>query len=140
MFSLLQRLEYHTPMSFEQALAMGRTGILPSPVINGYKPKGLGGSGLQGGRHSDSDEEDWCQQRLNNDPRLPFSQIKYAANTLRIHNIAIHPSTEFLFFSNFKRSHIAQATQIIHTHTINIVNDIPIGQQDLYVKTNEYTI
>lgn len=59
MFSLLQRLEYHTPMSFEQALAMGRTGILPSPVLNGYKPKGLAG-GLPAGRHSDSDEEDWC--------------------------------------------------------------------------------
>lgn len=60
-FSLLQRLEYHTPMSFEQALAMGRTGVLPTcePVINGYKPKGLGG-GLASGRHSDSDEEDWC--------------------------------------------------------------------------------
>lgn len=59
MFSLLQRLEYHTPMSFEQAAAMSRTGILPSPVINGYKPKGLGVA-LQSGRHSDSDEEDWC--------------------------------------------------------------------------------
>lgn len=58
-FSLLQRLEYHTPMSFEQALAMGRTGVLPSPVINGFKPKG-GLSGLPTGRHSDSDEEDWC--------------------------------------------------------------------------------
>lgn len=59
MFSLLQRLEYHTPMSFEQALAMGRTGVLPTPAINGYKPKGLG-AGLPSGRHSDSDEEDWC--------------------------------------------------------------------------------
>lgn len=59
MFSLLQRLEYHTPMSFEQAVAMGRTGVLPSPILNGYKPKGLGG-GLPSGRHSDSDEEDWC--------------------------------------------------------------------------------
>lgn len=59
-FSLLQRLEYHTPLSFEQALAMGRTGrVLPSPVLNGYKPKGPG-SGLPSGRHSDSDEEDWC--------------------------------------------------------------------------------
>lgn len=56
--SLLQRLEYHTPLSFEQALAMGRTGrVLPSPVLNGYKPKGLG---FPSGRHSDSDEEDWC--------------------------------------------------------------------------------
>lgn len=59
MFSLLQRLEYHTPMSFEQALAMGRTGVLPSPVLNGYKPKGLS-VGIPTGRHSDSDEEDWC--------------------------------------------------------------------------------
>lgn len=59
-FSLLQRLEYHTPMSFEQALAMGRTGILPSPVINGLKPKGGLSGGVQSGRHSDSDEEDWC--------------------------------------------------------------------------------
>lgn len=55
-FSLIQRLEYHAPLSFEQALAMGRTGrVLPSPVLNGYKPKGLHA------RHSDSDEdEDWC--------------------------------------------------------------------------------
>lgn len=50
------RLEYVAPLSFEQALAMGRTGrVLPSPVLNGYKPKG----GLHA-RHSDSDEEDWC--------------------------------------------------------------------------------
>lgn len=49
------RLEYIAPLSFEQALAMGRTGrVLPSPVLNGFKPK----SGLT--RHSDSDEEDWC--------------------------------------------------------------------------------
>lgn len=47
-------------MSFEQALAMGRTGrVLPSPVLNGYKPKGIGRA-LGTGRHSDSDEEDWC--------------------------------------------------------------------------------
>ncbi|XP_055846918.1 voltage-dependent calcium channel type A subunit alpha-1 isoform X9 [Episyrphus balteatus] len=51
-----ERLEYIAPLSFEQALAMGRTGrVLPSPVLNGYKPKG----GLHT-RHSDSDEEDWC--------------------------------------------------------------------------------
>ncbi|XP_037914495.1 voltage-dependent calcium channel type A subunit alpha-1 isoform X2 [Hermetia illucens] len=51
-----ERLEYIAPLSFEQALAMGRTGrVLPSPVLNGYKPKG----GLYT-RHSDSDEEDWC--------------------------------------------------------------------------------
>ncbi|EDW29900.1 GL15848 [Drosophila persimilis] len=50
------RLEYIAPLSFEQALAMGRTGrVLPSPVLNGFKPK----SGLNT-RHSDSDEEDWC--------------------------------------------------------------------------------
>ncbi|XP_053950330.1 voltage-dependent calcium channel type A subunit alpha-1 isoform X10 [Anastrepha ludens] len=51
-----ERLEYIAPLSFEQALAMGRTGrVLPSPVLNGYKPKG----GFHP-RHSDSDEEDWC--------------------------------------------------------------------------------
>ncbi|KAH8416477.1 hypothetical protein KR222_005300 [Zaprionus bogoriensis] len=51
-----ERLEYIAPLSFEQALAMGRTGrVLPSPVLNGFKPK----SGLTT-RHSDSDEEDWC--------------------------------------------------------------------------------
>ncbi|KAH8386678.1 hypothetical protein KR093_001953 [Drosophila rubida] len=51
-----ERLEYIAPLSFEQALAMGRTGrVLPSPVLNGFKPK----SGLNT-RHSDSDEEDWC--------------------------------------------------------------------------------
>lgn len=55
--SLLQRLEYHAPLSFEQALAMGRTGrVLPSPVLNGYKKSNNGFPG----RHSDSDEEDWC--------------------------------------------------------------------------------
>lgn len=52
--SLIQRLEYQAPMSFEQALTMGRTGrVLPSPVLNGFKPK-------MHARHSDSDEEDWC--------------------------------------------------------------------------------
>lgn len=56
-YSLLQRLEYHTPLSFEQALSMGRTGrVLPSPVLNGYKKSTNGFPG----RHSDSDEEDWC--------------------------------------------------------------------------------
>jgi len=51
------RMEHHVPLSYEQALAMGRTGgrSFPSPVLNGYKPKG----GLPA-RHSDSDEEDWC--------------------------------------------------------------------------------
>lgn len=54
--SLLHRLEYQAPMSFEQALSMGRTGrVLPSPVLNGFKPKGQ-----LHARHSDSDEEDWC--------------------------------------------------------------------------------
>lgn len=50
-------MEHTVPLSYEQALAMGRTGgrVLPSPVLNGYKPKG----GLHA-RHSDSDEEDWC--------------------------------------------------------------------------------
>ncbi|KAL5275640.1 cac family protein [Megaselia abdita] len=57
-----ERLEYIAPLSFEQALAMGRTGrVLPSPVLNGYKPKGatLPASATLG-RHSDSDDEDWC--------------------------------------------------------------------------------
>nr|XP_018900706.1 PREDICTED: voltage-dependent calcium channel type A subunit alpha-1 [Bemisia tabaci] len=41
------------PLSFEQAVAIGRGGrILPSPVPNGYKQ--------QLRRHSDSDEDDWC--------------------------------------------------------------------------------
>lgn len=50
------RMEHSVPLSYEQALAMGRTGrILGSPVLNGgYKSKGLHA------RHSDSDEEDWC--------------------------------------------------------------------------------
>lgn len=53
------------PLSFEQAVALGRGGgrMLPSPVPNGYKPKG-GPSGRGGGRqsprHSDSDDDDWC--------------------------------------------------------------------------------
>lgn len=44
------------PLSFEQAVAMGRGGrLLPSPVPNGYKPKPTSPS-----RKSDSDDEDWC--------------------------------------------------------------------------------
>lgn len=47
-------MEHSVPMSYEQALAMGRTGrMLGSPVLNGYKSKGLHA------RHSDSDDEDW---------------------------------------------------------------------------------
>lgn len=50
-------MEHSVPLSYEQALAMGRTGRIlgTSPVLNGFKPK----SGLHA-RHSDSDEEDWC--------------------------------------------------------------------------------
>ncbi|XP_049820303.1 voltage-dependent calcium channel type A subunit alpha-1 isoform X2 [Aethina tumida] len=44
-----------TPLSFEQAVALGRGGrMLPSPVPNGYKPKPTRS------RHSDSDDDDWC--------------------------------------------------------------------------------
>jgi hypothetical protein len=47
-------MEHHVPLSYEAALAMGRTGrMLGSPVLNGYKSKGLHA------RHSDSDDEDW---------------------------------------------------------------------------------
>ncbi|KAL1396802.1 hypothetical protein pipiens_010254 [Culex pipiens pipiens] len=62
-------MEHHVPLSYEQALAMGRSGgrVLPSPILNGYKPKGGGGGGgggsaigLHSSRHSDSDDEDWC--------------------------------------------------------------------------------
>ncbi|KAL7018829.1 hypothetical protein ACKWTF_010927 [Chironomus riparius] len=50
-----ERMEHSVPLSYEQALAMGRTGrMLGSPVLNGYKSKGLHA------RHSDSDDEDWC--------------------------------------------------------------------------------
>lgn len=43
------------PLSFEQAVALGRGGrMLPSPVPNGYKPKPAIS------RHSDSDDDDWC--------------------------------------------------------------------------------
>ncbi|GJQ73114.1 hypothetical protein Trydic_g1743 [Trypoxylus dichotomus] len=43
------------PLSFEQAVALGRGGrMLPSPVPNGYKPK------TTLSRHSDSDDDDWC--------------------------------------------------------------------------------
>lgn len=45
----------YCPLSFEQAVAIGRGGrVLPSPVPNGYKP------GQRPRRHSDSDEDDWC--------------------------------------------------------------------------------
>lgn len=44
------------PLSFEQAVAMGRGGrLLPSPVPNGYKP-----GQQRRNRHSDSDDDDWC--------------------------------------------------------------------------------
>lgn len=58
-YFIIFRMEHAVPLSFEQAVAMGRSGgrMLggTSPVLNGFKPKG----GLHA-RHSDSDEEDWC--------------------------------------------------------------------------------
>lgn len=74
------------PLSFEQAMSIGRSGrLLPSPVRNGYaaatssssskqqqQPSsatavrrqksggGACGSGRVSSRHSDSDEDDWC--------------------------------------------------------------------------------
>ncbi|XP_044595208.1 voltage-dependent calcium channel type A subunit alpha-1 isoform X8 [Cotesia glomerata] len=53
------------PLSFEQAVAMGRGGrLLPSPVPNGFKPPSAGLSSskqrIPRSRHSDSDEDDWC--------------------------------------------------------------------------------
>lgn len=52
------------PLSFEQAVAMGRGGrLLPSPVPNGYKPQISQAAKQQRtprARHSDSDEDDWC--------------------------------------------------------------------------------
>ncbi|XP_025161934.1 voltage-dependent calcium channel type A subunit alpha-1 isoform X20 [Harpegnathos saltator] len=51
------------PLSFEQAVAMGRGGIgrmLPSPVPNGYKPQPHSKQKTPKSRHSDSDEDDWC--------------------------------------------------------------------------------
>ncbi|NP_001159376.1 voltage-dependent calcium channel type A subunit alpha-1 [Apis mellifera] len=49
----------HCPLSFEQAVAMGRGGrLLPSPVPNGYKPQPQAKQRTP--RHSDSDEDDWC--------------------------------------------------------------------------------
>ncbi|XP_020288402.1 voltage-dependent calcium channel type A subunit alpha-1 isoform X5 [Pseudomyrmex gracilis] len=51
---------YH-PLSFEQAVAMGRGGrVLPSPVPNGYKPQPQSKQRAPRSRHSDSDEDDWC--------------------------------------------------------------------------------
>jgi len=69
---------YEEPLSFEQAMAMGRgaggPGLLsgsgrqlPSPVPNGYKPgsterrpNAAPRDPRRAGRHSDSDEDDWC--------------------------------------------------------------------------------
>lgn len=72
------------PLSFEQAVAMGRGGVgrqLPSPMPNGFKPvqsdpsterhpssnrasgqRPVSNLSFQHGeeRHSDSDEDDWC--------------------------------------------------------------------------------
>ncbi|XP_043276713.1 voltage-dependent calcium channel type A subunit alpha-1 isoform X4 [Venturia canescens] len=55
----------HCPLSFEQAVAMGRGGrLLPSPVPNGYKPQPSSQQTSKQrtprSRHSDSDEDDWC--------------------------------------------------------------------------------
>ncbi|XP_014612116.1 PREDICTED: voltage-dependent calcium channel type A subunit alpha-1 isoform X16 [Polistes canadensis] len=51
----------HCPLSFEQAVAIGRGGrLLPSPVPNGYKPQPQSKQRLPRSRHSDSDEDDWC--------------------------------------------------------------------------------
>lgn len=52
----------HGPLSFEQAVAMGRGGrMLPSPVPNGFKPQPtLAKQKTPRSRHSDSDEDDWC--------------------------------------------------------------------------------
>ncbi|XP_019889117.1 voltage-dependent calcium channel type A subunit alpha-1 isoform X13 [Ooceraea biroi] len=51
----------HHPLSFEQAVAMGRSGrLLPSPVPNGYKPQPQSKQRTPRSRHSDSDEDDWC--------------------------------------------------------------------------------
>ncbi|XP_070165301.1 voltage-dependent calcium channel type A subunit alpha-1 isoform X15 [Polyergus mexicanus] len=51
----------HHPLSFEQAVAMGRGGrLLPSPVPNGYKPQPQSKQRTPRSRHSDSDEDDWC--------------------------------------------------------------------------------
>ncbi|XP_036142401.1 voltage-dependent calcium channel type A subunit alpha-1 isoform X6 [Monomorium pharaonis] len=51
----------HHPLSFEQAVAIGRGGrMLPSPVPNGYKPQPQSKQRAPRSRHSDSDEDDWC--------------------------------------------------------------------------------
>ncbi|CAK9821795.1 Voltage-dependent calcium channel type A subunit alpha-1 [Anthophora retusa] len=51
----------HRPLSFEQAVAMGRGGrLLPSPVPNGYKPQPQAKQKTPRSKHSDSDEDDWC--------------------------------------------------------------------------------
>lgn len=63
------------PLSYEQALAMGRTGrILGSPVLNGgYKSKGLHA------RHSDSDgEQNILLAVFNSSFSLPFFRNKIA--------------------------------------------------------------
>ncbi|XP_018318088.1 voltage-dependent calcium channel type A subunit alpha-1 [Mycetomoellerius zeteki] len=50
----------HHPLSFEQAVAIGRGRLLPSPVPNGYKPQPQSKQRAPRSRHSDSDEDDWC--------------------------------------------------------------------------------
>ncbi|XP_024882860.1 voltage-dependent calcium channel type A subunit alpha-1 isoform X16 [Temnothorax curvispinosus] len=54
----------HDPLSFEQAVAMGRGGrALPSTVPNGYKPQPKPQpkrAPRERSRHSDSDDDDWC--------------------------------------------------------------------------------
>ncbi|XP_011300228.1 voltage-dependent calcium channel type A subunit alpha-1 isoform X3 [Fopius arisanus] len=59
----MSAMSSHCPLSFEQAVAMGRGGrLLPSPVPNGYKPQPSAPQKQRTprSRHSDSDEDDWC--------------------------------------------------------------------------------
>lgn len=56
---MLRYIQRDVPLSFEQALALGRGGggiggsrTLPSPLPNGHKPRTI--------RRDDSDEDDWC--------------------------------------------------------------------------------
>ncbi|XP_025989217.2 voltage-dependent calcium channel type A subunit alpha-1 isoform X2 [Solenopsis invicta] len=57
----LSSMQPNHPLSFEQALAIGRSGrMMSNPVLNGYKPQPQSKQRAPSSWHSDSDEDDWC--------------------------------------------------------------------------------
>uniref|UniRef100_A0A1B0AMT8 Uncharacterized protein n=1 Tax=Glossina palpalis gambiensis TaxID=67801 RepID=A0A1B0AMT8_9MUSC len=131
-----ERLEYIAPLSFEQALAMGRTGrVLPSPVLNGYKPKG----GLHA-RHSDSDEED-CHRNattsfndLTTIQRLVVSPLQqYLHNRTDDDNIVAETS----FMENIATTKVYSDHEIDYRFPHDTINTVPIKETNIGKKDDK---